>query len=816
MQKRVEVHIGGEISASLRSSVSQASGSMRTFSTEIRGLNRSISDVDSYRKLRSEVYGTATEFRNAKQELSVLGSQVKAQKEHLSSLQGKLQEQRTVAKAAGQSWREQKDSLSLMKHELLKAREAFARSHEKLEGMTRVSRVATERYNSQKESLQKLEKAYSQNYDSLRQSSAAYEQEKQKVKDLNAETRTQLALVRKTEGEFRKNTRSADLLGSAYGRQKGHLDKLGTSMQKAGVSVRHLEADERRLQRALDETNSRMKAAAALERTRTRNREVMQSAPGEIMATAYSAVPLAAPIIKAASFEASGSNLRALASDKNGIGPEFENLKKMALGLGSDRDIGYNAIEAMDSMKYMAMAGMSAVDIKSGVGDVLRLSMAGDTEASEAADIGTNIMSAYGLKGDDLGDVGDILTKAFTASNMTLGSMGEIMKYVGPVAGMLAKSDTKEDKKDILVKMSVMSGMLGDSGIPGSMAGTGLRTVATSLSAPSDDSAKLLKKMGVQTKDSRGNLLEIDDILTDIAWHLDGLGTAERPEVLKKIFGSEALASAAVLTKAAGSGELKKAIANVNEYQGVMSKIAKTKMDNTTGSFKALQSSFVSTSIIVGNTFLPVVRTTLDVLTYGTGLVGSFAESFPFLTGTILTAATGIIGLKVATLSYSLVSSVMSGGLITASRALYFLTGIQVGASKVTGGLTLRTMALSFAKKEVAFTSASGSQSRGHLQCGLQKLPDYLGSFHCQNAGKRSGHGYSDPCLREQCSCLGGSYRSDRSPEYSLCSMSRRVGRGWPECCCRGSGACLQKGRVVQKCHRPGLGKAQRTWLDNS
>ena len=97
---RVEVHIGGEVAASLKSSVSQASGSMRAFSSEIRGLSRGISDVGSYRKLRSEVFETATQFRSAKQELSVLSDQVNAQKNHLGSLQGKLQEQRSATKAA--------------------------------------------------------------------------------------------------------------------------------------------------------------------------------------------------------------------------------------------------------------------------------------------------------------------------------------------------------------------------------------------------------------------------------------------------------------------------------------------------------------------------------------------------------------------------------------------------------------------------------------------------------------------------------------------------------------------------------------------
>ena len=134
-------------------------------------------------------------------------------------------------------------------------------------------------------------------------------------------------------------------------------------------------------------------------------------------------------------------------------------------------------------------------------------------------------------------------------------------------------------------------------------------------------------------------------------------------------------------------------------------------MDNTTGSFKALQSSFVSTSIIVGNTFLPVVRTTLDVLTYGTGLVGSFCRVISLFNRNHSHCSHRNYRSEGCHLSYSLVSSVMSGGLITASRALYFLTGIQVGASKVTGGLTLRTMALSFAKKEVAFTSALAARA---------------------------------------------------------------------------------------------------------
>lgn len=702
MKKRIEVEMGGSVASSLGTSVDKVSQKIKGFSDEIKSLNRSVSDVSQYKKMRSEVLSVATEFRTSQKNLGGLGDELDKQKQKLTGLQEKLNSQRADVKSLSQTWRDKKESLSMAKNELLKARDAFAQTHQKLEGMTRVSKVATEKYNVQKESLKKLEGAYVRQYQSVKEARDSLEELKQTAKDTNDTLRSKTLTVKELGRNFSRKSRETETLSSKYASQKSKLETLSTSMKKAGVSVRSLENDERRLQKSIEATTSKMNAATKLKHTKARNKEVMRSAPGEVMSTAYAAIPFAGPVLKAASFEASGSNLKALANTNNGIGPEFENLKKMALNIGSDPNIKYDGIAAMDSMKYMAMAGMNAVGLKASVADVLRLSMAGDTESTEAADIGTNIMSAYGLTGQDMGDVGDILTKAFTSSNMTLGSMGEIMKYVGPVAGMLSKSDSKEDKKEILVKMSTMSGILGDAGISSSTAGTGLRKIATSLSAPTGESKTLLKEMGVDTKDSQGNLREIDDILIDISNSMEGLGTAEKTETLKKIFGEEALASAAVLVKKAGSGELKKAIANVSRYKGVMADIAKIKLDNVSGSFQALQSSVVGTSIKIGTTFLPVVRSVIDAATFGVNVVGTFAETFPILTATVLTAGSGLIALKIATLSYNIVSAVMSGSLITASKALYFLTGIQVGASEVTKGLTLKNIILSASTKEIA------------------------------------------------------------------------------------------------------------------
>src|SRR5690606_27243350 len=85
--------------------------------------------------------------------------------------------------------------------------------------------------------------------------------------------------------------------------------------------------------------------------------------------------------------------------------------------------------------------------------------------------------------------------------------LGEAMKYAGPLAQ--AAGVQFEEAAAALA-------MMGNAGIQASMAGTSLRGAITRLLNPTRQINDVLNRLGIQTRDSSGNLLSLADILEQL------------------------------------------------------------------------------------------------------------------------------------------------------------------------------------------------------------------------------------------------------------------------------------------------------------
>ena len=69
--------------------------------------------------------------------------------------------------------------------------------------------------------------------------------------------------------------------------------------------------------------------------------------------------------------------------------------------------------------------------------------------------------------------------------------------------------------------MNAELGVLANNGIKGAEGGTHLRNVLLSLSAPTDKAEIALHDLGVEVKDSEGNMRNLNDIMIDLNAALD-------------------------------------------------------------------------------------------------------------------------------------------------------------------------------------------------------------------------------------------------------------------------------------------------------
>jgi TP901 family phage tail tape measure protein len=322
-----------------------------------------------------------------------------------------------------------------------------------------------------------------------------------------------------------------------------------------------------------------------------------------------------------------------------GTSEEIAELNKLARDLG--RTTQFSASQAAEGMDFLAMAGFKTNEIVAAMPGLLNLAAAGSLELGTAADIASNILGGMNMEASETGRVADVLAKAATSSNVSVEMLGETFKFVAPVAAQAGVG---------LEELAAATGLLGDAGIQGSEAGTGLRSVLLRLAAPPAEAAKALDKLGVSTKDSAGNMRPFGEILADVDRRMNelNLGTAEQLEIQNALYGKTAIASGAILQQAAATGKLDEKTRELMDAQGSAAKMAETMNDNLAGAFKRLMSAVEGFQIQLMSGSNPAVQGLIDGLAGAINVVTDLMERFPLLTTAVVALAAAFVALVAA------------------------------------------------------------------------------------------------------------------------------------------------------------------------
>lgn len=233
-------------------------------------------------------------------------------------------------------------------------------------------------------------------------------------------------------------------------------------------------------------------------------------------------------------FTTSMSNVKALSG---ATAEEMEDLKKTAEEMGAKTS--FTASQAADALGYMALAGWDAQSMMDGIGGVLDLAAASQMDLATASDIVTDAMTAFGMSADETGRFVDVLAATSTNSNTTVEMLGESFKYVGSICGSLGYS---------IEDAGVALGMMANSGIKATQAGTTLRSILTRLSTNAGASKNKLgaldvmtKVMGVSFFDTSGKARDLSDVLKDAREAWGGLTEKEQINYANTIAGKNAM-----------------------------------------------------------------------------------------------------------------------------------------------------------------------------------------------------------------------------------------------------------------------------------
>jgi len=255
----------------------------------------------------------------------------------------------------------------------------------------------------------------------------------------------------------------------------------------------------------------------------------------------------------------------------NATATEMQNLEDIARQMGSSTR--FSATQAAEGLSFLAMAGLSADEAISALPGVLQLATAGLMDLGTAADIATNVMSAFGLEVEELARVNEALAKTATSSNTTIEQLGGALKFVGPTAAGLGVS---------LEEVNAVLATFANRGIRGFLAGTNLRAILNKLINPSKQASKVFKEHGIVIDETALATKGLTGIFEE-------LSTAQlTAKEIAKVFGTEISSSARILLESTGTVE--KYTLSLVKSSGAAAKMAKIMDQGLPGAMRKLNS----------------------------------------------------------------------------------------------------------------------------------------------------------------------------------------------------------------------------------
>ena len=553
----------------------------------------------------------------------------------------------------------------------------------KVDGYNKASSAISQ----QNEKLARLQTEHQKTAQKVQMHQQNAERLRAKIEETGDATGELTAQLVREENEVQKNTEKLKSNESQIQRtrasieqQTQQLDRMGEGLREAGVNTDNLEEANGRLQRSYERLQNSQQTIQRLNQAQQNINESISHTKTQLVGTvgvmaAAGAAIYNGPVKKAAEFQEQMSTVQAISG---ATGDDLKLLSEKAKEMGATTK--FTAKEAGQAMEYMAMAGWKTKDMMGGIEGVMNLAAASGEELAAVSDIVTDAMTAFGMAADGTTNgvsnathFADVLAKASSNANTNVGMMGETFKYVAPVAGSLGYS---------LEDTATMIGVMANSGIKASNAGTALRSIMTRLSTDAGASSKslgalgiLTQKLGVQFYDSEGKTRDLAKVIGETREAWKGLTQEEQNNYAKKIAGQSGISGFLALMNAE-QADFDKLAASINNADGAAKAMADTKLDNLNGKITLMQSAWDALQVELGEMLLPVLTDLIKKATEVLGVVTTFVQKNPEMTKTIAKVVAGLMAFRVGMLSLKLAGLTGASGIVS---LLQKLMGLRIG-----------------------------------------------------------------------------------------------------------------------------------------
>ena len=352
----------------------------------------------------------------------------------------------------------------------------------------------------------------------------------QAVKDINAalklgraELKAQQNSVKELGNNFSNSSARDAQLQQQLAQQHAQLNQLrATAPNNLGQAETHLRAEIQATTAALNQEIAAIERRNQVLNNFSQRQQDLANAFSNFQNAVQTAqsimTPFAAAADNAMNVEFEMSRVKALTQMRNiksgdnaRVEREMAQLAAQVTKLGATTE--FTRAEIAQAQGYFGMAGWSSDKILSALPTVVDLaSITGDHNIPRTADVFSDLMTAMGLKPGQMMQVGnqmveatshfgDAMAYALTQSNMNRESFFEALKYSAPIAATAGLSAGEEIAANMIVA---------NSGLKGSMAGTGMRSGLLTLAGANKKAQAALEEVGMTSSDAQKQMAEAE------------------------------------------------------------------------------------------------------------------------------------------------------------------------------------------------------------------------------------------------------------------------------------------------------------------
>jgi len=314
---------------------------------------------------------------------------------------------------------------------------------------------------------------------------------------------------------------------------------------------------------------------------------------GATAAAGFSAVK------KTMDFESEMSTIKALTGATNS---QMKQMQDLAIQTGAKTK--YSANEAAQGIEELLKAGLSPATVKAGgLEAALNMATAGGMNLADAASLMSNSLNSFRGDGLKASQVADILAGAANASAADMIDLKYGLAAVGPVA-----AGVKMSLRDTSAALALFS----NNNLQGQDAGTSFKTMLMNLSPQTKKAAALMEDLGIITKDGSNRffdasgkvkgLAQVADVLRQ---SLKKLNPKEQGDMLKQMFGTDAIRAGRILLQEGADG-VKKMYKEMSKVTAL--DVARQKMNNASGAVEQFKGAMETLEISVLLPTMPVIR----------------------------------------------------------------------------------------------------------------------------------------------------------------------------------------------------------------